>query len=160
MAAAKKQLLLDANKPGKKIIEFGEAIRSQVIGQDEAVDSIQDYYNLYLAGLPTPGKPLGNFLFLGPTGTGKTKLVEAFTEIVGGPGVKPIKLDCAEFQSDHEIAKILGSPPGYLGHRETTAIITQQKLIAQHTEKNKASFVLFDEIEKAAKTVFRLLCTG
>ena len=107
--------------------------------------------------MSSPGRPIGNFLFLGPTGSGKTRLVEATAESLVGDGRAVIKIDCAEFQHSHEIAKLIGSPPGYLGHRETHPLLSQEVLNQYHTEKMKLSFVLFDEIEKASDALWNLL---
>jgi len=112
---------------------------------------------VFRAGLNSPGRPVGNLLFLGPTGSGKTRIVEAAAEILFGDSRLVIKVDCAEFQHSHEIAKLIGSPPGYLGHRETHPLITQEALAASHTEKLKLSFLLFDEIEKASDALWQLL---
>ena len=100
---------------------------------------------------------MGNLLFLGPTGAGKTRVVEATAEVLFGDPRAVIKVDCAEFQHSHEIAKLIGSPPGYLGHRETHPLITQEALAQYHTEKLKISFLLFDEIEKASDALWQLL---
>src|SRR5437879_690373 len=110
-----------------------------------------------LAGLDPPGRPVGNLLFLGPTGSGKTRVVESMAEALFGDSRACIKIDCAEFQHSHEIAKLIGSPPGYLGHRETHPLITQEALAASHSEKLKLSFLLFDEIEKASDALWQLL---
>ena len=110
-----------------------------------------------MPGLNSPGRPVGNLLFLGPTGSGKTRIVEAAAEILFGDPRMVIKVDCAEFQHSHEIAKLIGSPPGYLGHRETHPLITQEALAASHTDKLKLSFLLFDEIEKASDALWQLL---
>src|SRR5881628_1342760 len=107
--------------------------------------------------MSSPGRPIGNFLFLGPTGSGKTRLVEAAGESLVGDSRAMIKIDCAEFQHGHEIAKLIGSPPGYLGHRETHPMLSQEALNQHHTEKVKLSFVLFDEIEKASDALWNLL---
>jgi ATP-dependent Clp protease ATP-binding subunit ClpB len=96
-------------------------------------------------------------LFLGPTGSGKTRIVEAAAEILFGDSRALIKVDCAEFQHSHEIAKLIGSPPGYLGHRETHPLITQEELAKSHTDQLKLSFLLFDEIEKASDSLWQLL---
>src|ERR1700724_3578523 len=104
-----------------------------------------------------PGHPIGNFLFLGPTGTGKTRLVEAAAESLVGDARCVLKIDCAEFQHSHEIAKLIGSPPGYLGHRETHPLLSQELVNQHHTDKVKISFVLFDEIEKASDALWNLL---
>ena len=112
---------------------------------------------MFRAGLQSPGRPLGNLLFLGPTGTGKTRIVEVAAEVLFGDPRGVIKVDCAEFQHSHEIAKLIGSPPGYLGHRETHPVITQEALAQYHTETLKVSFLLFDEIEKASDALWQLL---
>jgi ATP-dependent Clp protease ATP-binding subunit ClpA len=132
-------------------------LRRFIIGQDEAIDQIVSVYQTWLAGMNAPGRPIGNFLFLGPTGTGKTRLVEAMAESLVGNPHAVIKIDCAEFQHSHETAKLIGSPPGYLGHRETHAMLSQDALNQHHTEKVKISFVLFDEIEKASDALWNLL---
>src|SRR5208282_6318732 len=104
-----------------------------------------------------PGRPIGSLLLLGPTGCGKTRIVEATAEALLKNRRAVIKIDCAEFQHSHEIAKLLGSPPGYLGHRETQALLSQETLNQHHTDKVKISFVLFDEIEKASDALWNLL---
>jgi ATP-dependent Clp protease ATP-binding subunit ClpB len=114
-------------------------------------------YQVFRAGLNSPGRPVGNLLFLGPTGSGKTRIVEAAAEILFGDPRAIIKVDCAEFQHSHEIAKLIGSPPGYLGHRETHPLITQEELAKSHREDLKLSFLLFDEIEKASDALWQLL---
>jgi ATP-dependent Clp protease ATP-binding subunit ClpB len=137
--------------------EFESSLRSKVVGQTEGVQALVDMYQVFCAGLNSPGRPVGNLLFLGPTGSGKTRIVEAAAEILFGDARSIIKVDCAEFQHSHEIAKLIGSPPGYLGHRETHPLITQEELAKSHTEKLKLSFLLFDEIEKASDALWQLL---
>jgi ATP-dependent Clp protease ATP-binding subunit ClpB len=137
--------------------DFEGGLRRKIVGQDEAVQAVVDLYQVFRAGLNSPGRPVGNLLFLGPTGAGKTRVVEATAEVLFGDPRAVIKLDCAEFQHSHEIAKIIGSPPGYLGHRETHPLITQEDLAKYHTDKLKISFLLFDEIEKASDAVWQLL---
>jgi ATP-dependent Clp protease ATP-binding subunit ClpA len=127
------------------------------VGQSEGVQALVDLYQVFCAGLNSPGRPVGNLLFLGPTGSGKTRIVEAAAEILFQDARSVIKVDCAEFQHSHEIAKLIGSPPGYLGHRETHPLITQEELAKSHTEKLKLSFLLFDEIEKASDALWQLL---
>jgi ATP-dependent Clp protease ATP-binding subunit ClpB len=127
-------------------VEFETALRAKIVGQDEGVQALVDLYQVFTAGLNSPGRPVGNLLFLGPTGSGKTRIVEAAAEVLFGSARAVIKIDCAEFQHSHEIAKLIGSPPGYLGHRETHPLITPESLSANHTEKLKLSFLLFDEI--------------
>ena len=137
--------------------DFEGALRSKIVGQEEGVQALVDLYQVFCAGLNSPGRPVGNLLFLGPTGSGKTRIVEAAAEILFGDPRAVIKVDCAEFQHSHEIAKLIGSPPGYLGHRETHPLITQEALAANHTDKLKLSFLLFDEIEKASDALWQLL---
>ena len=137
--------------------DFHGALRAKIVGQEEGVQALVDLYQVFCAGLNSPGRPVGNLLFLGPTGSGKTRIVEAAAEILFGDARLVIKVDCAEFQHSHEIAKLIGSPPGYLGHRETHPLITQEELAKSHTEKLKLSFLLFDEIEKASDALWQLL---
>jgi ATP-dependent Clp protease ATP-binding subunit ClpA len=132
-------------------------MRRKIVGQDEAVQAVVDLYQVFRAGLNSPGRPVGNLLFLGPTGAGKTRVVEATAEVLFGDPHAVLKIDCAEFQHSHEIAKLIGSPPGYLGHRETHPLITQEALAQYHTEKLQISFLLFDEIEKASDALWQLL---
>ncbi len=137
--------------------DFESGLRRKIVGQNEAVQAVVDLYQVFRAGLNSPGRPVGNLLFLGPTGAGKTRVVEATAEILFGDPRAVIKIDCAEFQHSHEIAKLIGSPPGYLGHRETHPLITQEALGQFHTEKLRLSFLLFDEIEKASDSLWQLL---
>jgi ATP-dependent Clp protease ATP-binding subunit ClpB len=148
---------LDAKKRSSASRQFEEALRQKIVGQDEAVQALVELYQVFCAGLRCPGRPVGNLLFLGPTGSGKTRIVEAAAEILFGSSRSVIKVDCAEFQHSHEIAKLIGSPPGYLGHKETHPLITQEALAASHTDKLKLSFLLFDEIEKASDALWQLL---
>jgi len=148
---------LDATRTGTEAEELAKKLRSRVVGQDEAIQHIVRTYQTYLAGLSPAGRPIGNFLFLGPTGSGKTRLVEATAECLIGDRRAVIKIDCAEFQHSHEIAKLIGSPPGYLGHRETHPALSQEALNQYHTESVKLSVVLFDEIEKASDALWNLL---
>ncbi len=137
--------------------EFQAALRNKVVGQEEGVRALVDLYQVFCAGMSSGGRPVGNLLFLGPTGSGKTRIVEAAAEILFGDPRAVIKVDCAEFQHSHEIAKLIGSPPGYLGHRETHPLITQEALAQYHKEDLKLSFLLFDEIEKASDSLWQLL---
>src|ERR1700689_990563 len=137
--------------------EFQAALRSKVVGQEEGVRALVDLYQVFCAGMSSTGRPVGNLLFLGPTGSGKTRIVEAAAEILFGDPRAVIKVDCAEFQHSHEIAKLIGSPPGYLGHRETHPLNTQEELAKYHKEDLKLSFLLFDEIEKASDSLWQLL---
>lgn len=129
----------------------------KLLGQPAAIDAIVPHIQLYRARLAPEGRPAGIFLLLGPTGTGKTRTVEALAEVLHGSAKKLLRIDCGEFQMDHEVAKLVGAPPGYLGHRETQPVLTQQKLNAASSEACDLSIVLFDEIEKAAPSMTRLL---
>jgi ATP-dependent Clp protease ATP-binding subunit ClpB len=137
--------------------EFDQQLSALIIGQENAVSSIASLYQLFLAGMNQTNKPVGALLFLGPTGSGKTRVVEAAAEILFGDPNAVIKVNCAEFQHSHEIAKLVGSPPGYLGHRETSPLLAQENLDRFHTEDIKLSLVLFDEIEKASDSLWKLL---
>src|SRR5579863_5889674 len=148
---------LDPSQTGQEAEKLNSDLRKRIVGQDPAIDQIVNVYQMYLAGMNGPGRPIGNFLFLGPTGSGKTRLVEATAESLVGDARAMIKIDCAEFQHSHEIAKLIGSPPGYLGHRETHPLLSQEVLNQYHTDTIKLSFVLFDEIEKASDALWNLL---
>jgi ATP-dependent Clp protease ATP-binding subunit ClpB len=150
-------LPLDPSKRSTGTMDFETSLRSRIVGQEEGVQALVELYQVFCAGLNSPGRPVGNLLLLGPTGSGKTRIVEAAAEILFGDARAMIKVDCAEFQHSHEIAKLIGSPPGYLGHRETHPLITQEELAKSHTEKLKLSFLLFDEIEKASDSLWQLL---
>jgi ATP-dependent Clp protease ATP-binding subunit ClpA len=150
-------LPLDPSKRSTDTIDFQTALRGKIVGQEEGVQALVDLYQVFRAGLNSPGRPVGNLLFLGPTGSGKTRIVEAAAEILFGDARAVIKVDCAEFQHSHEIAKLIGSPPGYLGHRETHPLITQETLAASYRDDLKLSFLLFDEIEKASDALWQLL---
>ena len=148
---------LDPSRRSNDALEFDTALRRRIVGQDAAVEKVVEIYQMFLAGLNPPGRPVGNLLFLGPTGSGKTRVVESVAEALFGDARACIKIDCAEFQHSHEIAKLIGSPPGYLGHRETHPLLTQEALNQWHTEKLKLSILLFDEIEKASDALWQLL---
>jgi ATP-dependent Clp protease ATP-binding subunit ClpB len=150
-------VVLNSTLRSPEAMEFDEALRAKIVRQEEAVEAMVDLYQVFCAGLNSPGRPVGSLLFLGPTGSGKTRIVEAAAEILFGDPRAVIKVDCGEFQHSHEIAKLIGSPPGYLGHRDTHPLITQEALAASHTEKLQLSFLLFDEIEKANDALWQLL---
>jgi ATP-dependent Clp protease ATP-binding subunit ClpB len=148
---------LDPTKTGREALELEANLCKRIVGQEEAIREIVSIYQMYLTGMTAPGRPIGNLLFLGPTGSGKTRTVEATAESLVKNARAVIKIDCAEFQHSHEIAKLIGSPPGYLGHRETHPLLSQEVLNQYHTETVKISFVLFDEIEKASDALWNLL---
>jgi ATP-dependent Clp protease ATP-binding subunit ClpA/ActR/RegA family two-component response regulator len=132
-------------------------LSSKVVGQPNVINVIVPYIEMFQAGLAPENRPVGVFLLLGPTGTGKTRTVEALAEALHGSSKNLLKVDCGEFQMEHEVAKLIGAPPGYLGHRETQPMLSQQKLTAVTSDKSALSLVLFDEIEKAAPSLTRLL---
>src|SRR5512144_2225950 len=148
---------LDPNRRSTEAQDFDSSIRRKIVGQEAAVEKVVEIYQMFLAGLNPPGRPVGNLLFLGPTGSGKTRVVEAMAEALFGDARAVIKIDCAEFQHSHEIAKLIGSPPGYLGHRETHPLLSQEVINQYHSETCKLSFILFDEIEKASDALWNLL---
>lgn len=138
-------------------MDLARALAERIVGQEAAIQAIVPYVEMYRAGLAPEGRPVGVFLLLGPTGTGKTKTVEALAEAIHGSEKSLVRIDCGEFQLEHEVAKLIGAPPGYLGHRETQPILTAQKLASATSERSGLSLVLFDEIEKAAPSLTRLL---
>src|SRR5580700_6470156 len=148
---------LDPTRTGRDAEALEASLRRMIVGQDEAIQHIVNIYQMHLTGMTPSGRPIGNFLFLGPTGSGKTRIVEATAEALVRNPRAVIKIDCAEFQHSHEIAKLIGSPPGYLGHRETHPLLSQEVLNQYHTDACKLSFVLFDEIEKASDALWNLL---
>jgi ATP-dependent Clp protease ATP-binding subunit ClpB len=151
------EVLLDPEMRSSEVLDFERRLMGKIVGQDQAVSRVVNMYQIYLAGMAMPGRPVGNLLFLGPTGSGKTRVVEASAEILFGSPRAFIKIDCAEFQHSHEIAKLIGSPPGYLGHRETPPLLTQEAIDQYQTDRVRMSFLLFDEIEKANDALWQLL---
>src|SRR6266496_4176539 len=150
-------VFLEADQKGTAANEFEAKLSSRIVGQERAVRQTSDLYQVFLAGMNPPNQPVGTMLFLGPTGSGKTRVVEAAAEVLFGDPNAVVKIDCAEFQHSHEIAKLIGSPPGYLGHRETSPMLTQEYLDRMHTKDTRLSLVLFDEIEKASDSLWQLL---
>src|SRR6266850_4531736 len=137
--------------------DLATLLSQKVVGQSAATKAIVPYVYMYQSGLAPEGRPAGVFLLLGPTGTGKTKTVEAIAELLHGSEKQIVKVDCGEFQMEHEMAKLIGAPPGYLGHRETVPMLTQQRLAEATSERSDLALVLFDEIEKAAHSMTKLL---
>jgi len=150
-------ILLDPERKSPRAKEFEDKLSALIVGQERAVRRVSGLFQIYLAGMNNPARPVGTMLFLGPTGSGKTRVVEAAAEVLFGEPHAVVKIDCAEFQHSHEIAKLIGSPPGYLGHRETSPMLTQENLDKAHTDDTKLTFVLFDEIEKASDSLWQLL---
>ena len=161
MATPEKQLeqtvFLDPDQKSPRAQEFEERLEARIVGQERAVRRMTGLYQIFLAGMNPINRPIGTMLFLGPTGSGKTRVIEAAAEVLFGDSNAIVKIDCAEFQHSHEIAKLIGSPPGYLGHRETSPMLTQENLDRMHSEDLKLTLVLFDEIEKASDALWQLL---
>jgi len=150
-------VFLNPEQKGLRADEFEMKLSHRIVGQERAVRRMSGLYQIFLAGMNSTSRPVGTMLFLGPTGSGKTRVVEAAAEVLYGDSNAVVKIDCAEFQHSHEIAKLVGSPPGYLGHRETSPMLTQENLDKSHTDDTKITFVLFDEIEKASDSLWQLL---
>lgn len=155
--SSEKGILLDPERKSPRAAEFEDKLSALIVGQERAVRRMSGLFQIYLAGMNNPTRPIGTMLFLGPTGSGKTRVVEAASEVLFNDPYSVVKIDCAEFQHSHEIAKLIGSPPGYLGHRETSPMLTQENLDKAHTDDTKLTFVLFDEIEKASDSLWQLL---
>ena len=147
-------VFLDPDQKSPRAQEFEEKLSARIVGQERAVRRMSGLYQIFLAGMNPPNRPIGTMLFLGPTGSGKTRVIEAAAEVLFGDQNAVVKIDCAEFQHSHEIAKLIGSPPGYLGHRETSPMLTQENLDRYQTEETKLSLILFDEIEKASDSLW------
>jgi ATP-dependent Clp protease ATP-binding subunit ClpA len=161
MEAPEKQIdetvLLDPEQKSPRAQDFEDRLGARIVGQERAVRRMSGLYQIFLAGMNPPNRPIGTMLFLGPTGSGKTRVIEAASEVLYADPNGVVKIDCAEFQHSHEIAKLIGSPPGYLGHRETSPMLTQENLDRMHNEELKVTLVLFDEIEKASDALWQLL---
>ncbi len=148
---------LDPNAIGKQASSLQEKLHNQLIGQNRIINTISGAYQVYKAEMNNPNRPISTILLMGPTGVGKTKSIEAAAESLFHTKKAVVKINCGEFQHSHEIAKLIGSPPGYLGHKETSPFLTQERLDEHHTKNDKLSFVLFDEIEKASDSLWRLM---
>jgi ATP-dependent Clp protease ATP-binding subunit ClpA len=150
-------VFLDPDQKSPRAQDFEGRLSARIVGQERAVRRMSSLYQIFLAGMNPPNRPIGTMLFLGPTGSGKTRVIEAAAEVLFADPNAVVKIDCAEFQHSHEIAKLIGSPPGYLGHRETSPMLTQENLDRMHTDDLKLTLVLFDEIEKASDALWQLL---
>lgn len=139
------------SKPDAVTVALDDAIKSKLYGQDGAVDSVLEKVYIAKAGLKEIGKPIANFLFVGPTGTGKTELSKLLAHNLG---MKLLKFDMSEYQEKHSVAKFIGSPPGYVGYDDGNL---KGGLLVGEIEKNPYSVLLFDEIEKAHPDVYNIL---
>jgi len=137
--------------------EMVALLSKKIVGQPGALERITPYIQMHQAGLTPEGRPIGVFLLLGPTGTGKTRTVEVLAELLHGSHQRYLRIDCGEFQLDHEVSKLIGSPPGYLGHKETVPILSRERLSEATSPACDVSLVLFDEIEKAAPAMTQML---
>jgi ATP-dependent Clp protease ATP-binding subunit ClpA len=148
--------MADSRRAREAELPYLVRLRERIIGQ-ECIAKITPYLDMVDANLNPPGRPAGVFMLLGPTGTGKTRTVEAVAELLHNDSRRMLRVDCGEYQLEHEVAKLVGAPPGYLGHKETQAILTQQRIDSICSEHSRISVVLFDEIEKAAPSMQRIL---
>lgn len=157
MARSPKWRELDPRRLSTEARKLRQGLSSRVIGQPEAIEAVTTFHQIWLSGLSDPNRPIASFLFLGPTGTGKTRLVESLGEVLFGDRRAMLKVDCAEFSHSHEIARLIGSPPGYLGHRDTPPFLSQENLDSHQTRQYPITLLLFDEIEKANDALWMLL---
>ena len=134
----------------KKLLDLEERLHKRVIGQDEAVKSVSNAVRRSRAGLQDPNRPLGSFIFLGPTGVGKTELAKSLAEFLFDDENKMIRIDMSEYQESHTIARLIGAPPGYIGYDNAGQL-------SEQVRRNPYSVLLFDEIEKAHSDIFNIL---
>ncbi|MFB7629665.1 ATP-dependent Clp protease ATP-binding subunit [Streptomyces sp. NPDC056149] len=133
-----------------RLMKLEDALHERVIGQDEAVTAVSQAVRRSRAGMSDPDRPSGSFLFLGPTGVGKTELAKALAELLFGDPDRMIRFDMSEFQEKHTVSRLVGSPPGYVGYEEAGQL-------TEAVRRKPYSVVLFDEVEKAHPDVFNLL---
>ena len=134
----------------QKLLHMEEELHKRVIGQEEAVSSIAKAVRRGRVGLKDPNRPIGSFLFLGPTGVGKTELSKALAEVLFGDETAMIRIDMSEYMEKHSVSRMIGSPPGYVGYEEGGQL-------SEKVRQNPYSVILFDEIEKASSDVFNIL---
>jgi ATP-dependent Clp protease ATP-binding subunit ClpA len=133
-----------------KARELREKLKREIIGQDEAVDNVVRTVVVADMGICDPRRPLGTFLFMGPTGTGKSQIARSLAKIIHGDESDVVAINCTEFKNPHDVAKLVGAPPGYVGHEEVP-FLTQDKI------EKRLTIVLFEELEKADRALFDLL---
>ncbi|MET9652799.1 ATP-dependent Clp protease ATP-binding subunit [Streptomyces sp. NPDC006460] len=134
----------------EKLLKLEDALHSRVVGQGEAVTAIAQAVRRNRAGMGDPGRPVGSFLFLGPTGVGKTELAKALAELLFGDETRMVRFDMSEFQEKHTVSRLVGAPPGYVGHEEAGQL-------TEKVRRQPYSVLLFDEVEKAHPDVFHTL---
>ena len=139
-----------AEAESEKLINLEQTLHNRVIGQDEAVSAVAKAIRRGRVGLKDPNRPIGSFLFLGPTGVGKTELSKALADAMFGTDNSLIRVDMSEYMEKHTVSKLIGSPPGYVGYDEGGQL-------SEKVRRNPYSVVLFDEVEKAHPDVFNVL---
>jgi ATP-dependent Clp protease ATP-binding subunit ClpB len=134
----------------QKLIHMDERLRQRVVGQDEAIEAVSNAVRRARAGIQDPNRPIGSFIFLGPTGVGKTELAKALAEFLFDDENAMIRIDMSEYQERHTVSRLVGAPPGYVGYEEGGQL-------TEAVRRRPYSVVLFDEVEKAHPEVFNLL---
>ncbi len=134
----------------EKLLHMEERIHERVVGQDEAINAVANAVRRSRAGLQDPNRPIGSFIFLGPTGVGKTELARALAEFLFDDEDAMIRIDMSEYQERHTVSRLIGAPPGYVGYEEGGQL-------TEAVRRRPYSVVLFDEIEKAHPEVFNVL---
>jgi len=140
--------LLEGEK--EKLLRMEDRLRERVVGQDEAVEAVSRAVRRSRAGLQDPNRPIGSFIFLGPTGVGKTELARALAEFLFDDDQAMVRIDMSEYMEKHSVSRLIGAPPGYVGYEEGGAL-------TEHVRRKPYSVVLFDEIEKAHPDVFNVM---
>lgn len=148
---------LSVSKLSLEVEKLQTALLSKIIGQERAIKQVVNGYIPTTVNMQREGKPLGVYLFLGPTGVGKSETVKQFARFLLGRETAITKIDCTEFKQSHESAKLLGAPPGYVGHGSTPPRLSQRKIDEHQTETKKVNIILFDEIEKADDHLFDVI---
>lgn len=134
-----------------------ERLSVKLIGQQDALDILVPYIEMYGTALNTPGRPAGVFVLLGPTGSGKTHTAESLAAVLHGDNRMYLRVDCGQYQLDHEVAKLVGAPPGYLGHKETRAVLSEPNINSRRSNTCSLAILVFDEIEKASDSLHKIL---
>ena len=149
---------LDPKVLSKNVQKLSDKLNAKVIGQERAIKQIIKSYTPMTVNMHREGRPLGVFLFMGPTGVGKTETVRAFASNLLGNRNSITRIDCAEFDESHHVSKLIGAPPGYVGYGEKP-LLSQEKIDQYQTKENKINVVLFDEIEKGHNRLFDAIMT-
>lgn len=134
----------------EKLLKMADTLKAQIIGQDEAVERVTQAIQMHRAGLTDPSRPIGSFIFLGPTGVGKTEVAKALAEFLFNDPHRLVRIDMSEYMEKHSVARLIGAPPGYVGYEEGGQLTEQVR-------RHPYSIVLFDEIEKAHSDVFNIM---